>query len=86
MKSGKVLLVPTPGLRTGLFNRMDKTSAGDDTTENLRLLAQNDGMKRFSKSLELDADAKVDLVVVGSVAVSKNGEYTMFICFVLLMY
>ncbi|KAA0192952.1 hypothetical protein HAZT_HAZT009929 [Hyalella azteca] len=74
LQSGKVLLVPTPGLRTGLFNRMDSRSAGDDTTENLRLLAQNDGMKRFSTSLDLDADAKVDLVVVGSVAVSKSGQ------------
>ncbi|KAF2368293.1 5-formyltetrahydrofolate cyclo-ligase [Trinorchestia longiramus] len=74
LQAGKVLLVPTPGLRTGLFNRMDSTSAGSDTTENLRLLAQNDGMKRHSTSLDLDADAKVDLVVVGSVAVSRTGH------------
>lgn len=66
--------MPTPGLRSGLFNRMVNTSAGENTPENLRLLAQNDGMKKFSKSLELDDAAKVDLVVVGSVAVSKSGE------------
>lgn len=69
-----MLLVPTPGLRSGLFNRMENTSAGENTPENLRLLAQNDGMKRFSQSLQLDDAAKVDLVVVGSVAVSKSGK------------
>lgn len=74
LEAGKVLLVPTPGLRSGLFNRMENTSAGENTPENLRLLAQNDGMKRFSQSLQLDDAAKVDLVVVGSVAVSKSGH------------
>ena len=65
--------MPTPGLRTGLFNRMDNTSAGENTPEKLKLLAQNDGMKLFSKSLDLDAPVTVDLIVVGSVAVDKAG-------------
>lgn len=74
LEHGKVLYVPTPGLRSGLFNRMDNASAGENTPEKLRLLSQNDGMKLFSKSLKLDDPVKIDLIVVGSVAVSKSGH------------
>jgi len=76
LEQSKTLLVPTPGLRSGLFNRLTNTSAGENTTENLKLLSQNDGMKRHSESLQLeDRDAsQVDLIVVGSVAVDRNGR------------
>lgn len=74
LEQDKTLLVPTPGLRTGLFNSMTNTSAGENTPENLKLLSQNDGMKKHSKSLQLEDEAKVDLIVVGSVAVSKTGQ------------
>jgi len=74
LETGKTLYVPTPGLRTAVFNRLDNTSAGENTPEKLKLLAQNDGMKLFSKSVPLDEKVSVDLIVVGSVAVDKKGH------------
>lgn len=72
MKAGKVLLVPTPRLRSGLFNRMD--GYAQDSKEKLRIMAQTEGMKKHSKPVGLDVNVTVDVIVVGSVAVSRTGK------------
>lgn len=71
LEAQKTLLVPTPRLRTGLFNKI--TPPQGATKEQLRICSSSQGVKDFSVPVGLDAKVKVDLVVVGSVAVSEKG-------------
>ncbi|XP_004704810.2 methenyltetrahydrofolate synthase domain-containing protein isoform X4 [Echinops telfairi] len=71
LESRKTLLVPTPRLRTGLFNRIvPPPGAGKDV---LRACATAQGVRNYSVPIGLDASVLVDMVVVGSVAVSEQG-------------
>lgn len=65
------LLVPTPQLRTGLLNRV--IPPADANKEQLRHCVTSQGVKENSKEVGLEDKVKIDLVVVGSVAVSRNG-------------
>ncbi|NXB72902.1 MTHSD protein, partial [Donacobius atricapilla] len=71
LQARKTLLVPTPRLRTGLFNRIVPPPGA--SKELLRRCATSQGVKDYSVPVGLDAQAQVDLVVVGSVAVSEKG-------------
>ncbi|XP_029281527.1 methenyltetrahydrofolate synthase domain-containing protein isoform X2 [Cottoperca gobio] len=71
LEAQKTLLVPTPRLRTGLFNNI--TPPQGASKEQLRICSSSQGVKDFSVPVGLDAKVKVDLVVVGSVAVSEKG-------------
>ncbi|XP_064375836.1 methenyltetrahydrofolate synthase domain-containing protein isoform X2 [Dromaius novaehollandiae] len=71
LEARKTLLVPTPRLRTGLFNKIVPPSGA--TKEILRICATSQGVKDYSVPIGLDGKARVDLVVVGSVAVSEKG-------------
>ncbi|XP_010577936.1 methenyltetrahydrofolate synthase domain-containing protein isoform X2 [Haliaeetus albicilla] len=71
LEARKTLLVPTPRLRTGLFNKIVPPSRA--TKEILRICATSQGIKEYSVPVGLDGKARVDLVVVGSVAVSEKG-------------
>ncbi|XP_029388616.1 methenyltetrahydrofolate synthase domain-containing protein isoform X3 [Mus pahari] len=71
LQSKKTLLVPTPRLRTGLFNRI--TPPPGATKDILRKCATSQGVRNFSVPVGLDSSVLVDLVVVGSVAVSEKG-------------
>ncbi|NWW70080.1 MTHSD protein, partial [Climacteris rufus] len=71
LQARKTLLVPTPRLRTGLFNRIVPPAGA--TKEILRKCATSQGVKEYSVPVGLDGKAQVDLVVVGSVAVSEKG-------------
>ncbi|KAG8508367.1 Methenyltetrahydrofolate synthase domain-containing protein, partial [Galemys pyrenaicus] len=84
LQSKKTLLVPTPRLRTGLFNRIAPPPGA--TKDTLRKCATSQvgarrcpGASRPARStrgrvpLGLDSRVAVDLVVVGSVAVSEKG-------------
>ncbi|XP_055582757.1 methenyltetrahydrofolate synthase domain-containing protein isoform X2 [Falco biarmicus] len=71
LEARKTLLVPTPRLRTGLFNKIVPPSGA--TKEILRVCATSQGIKEYSVPVGLDGKARVDLVVVGSVAVSEKG-------------
>ncbi|XP_069998673.1 methenyltetrahydrofolate synthase domain-containing protein isoform X2 [Penaeus vannamei] len=70
--AGKTLLMPTPRLRSGLFNRIDGNPS--ENKETLRTMASTEGMKKYSKPVDLEANIKVDLIVIGSVAVSRTGR------------
>ncbi|XP_053843255.1 methenyltetrahydrofolate synthase domain-containing protein isoform X1 [Vidua macroura] len=71
LQARKTLLVPTPRLRTGLFNRIVPPPGA--SKEMLRRCATSQGVKDYSVPVGLDGKAQVDLVVVGSVAVSEKG-------------
>ncbi|XP_061450125.1 methenyltetrahydrofolate synthase domain-containing protein isoform X2 [Rhineura floridana] len=71
LQARKTLLVPTPRLRTGLFNRIVPPSGA--TKETLKKCATSQGIRDYSVPVGLDAKVQVDLVVVGSVAVSDKG-------------
>ncbi|XP_007992463.3 methenyltetrahydrofolate synthase domain-containing protein isoform X1 [Chlorocebus sabaeus] len=71
LQSKKTLLVPTPRLRTGLFNKI--TPPPGATKDILRKCATSQGVRSYSVPIGLDSRVLVDLVVVGSVAVSEKG-------------
>ncbi|XP_059007662.1 methenyltetrahydrofolate synthase domain-containing protein isoform X2 [Mustela lutreola] len=71
LDSKKTLLVPTPRLRTGLFNKI--TPPPGATKDILRKCATSQGVRSYSTPVGLDSRVLVDLVVVGSVAVSEKG-------------
>ncbi|XP_017715920.1 PREDICTED: methenyltetrahydrofolate synthase domain-containing protein isoform X4 [Rhinopithecus bieti] len=71
LESKKTLLVPTPRLRTGLFNKI--TPPPGATKDILRKCATSQGVRNCSVPIGLDSRVLVDLVVVGSVAVSEKG-------------
>ncbi|XP_053276086.1 methenyltetrahydrofolate synthase domain-containing protein isoform X2 [Pleuronectes platessa] len=71
LEAQKTLLVPTPRLRTGLFNKITPPEGANK--EQLRVCSSSQGVRDFSVPVGLDAKVKVDLLVVGSVAVSEKG-------------
>ncbi|XP_037671789.1 methenyltetrahydrofolate synthase domain-containing protein isoform X1 [Choloepus didactylus] len=71
LQSKKTLLVPTPRLRTGLFNKIVPPPGA--TKDILRKCATSQGVRNYSVPIGLDSQVCVDLVVVGSVAVSEKG-------------
>ncbi|XP_038662220.1 methenyltetrahydrofolate synthase domain-containing protein isoform X2 [Scyliorhinus canicula] len=71
LEATKTLLVPTPRLRSGLFNKIVPPPGA--SKEALRVCSTAQGVKDFSVPVGLDAKVHVDLVVVGSVAVSDKG-------------
>ncbi|XP_069492658.1 methenyltetrahydrofolate synthase domain-containing protein isoform X1 [Ambystoma mexicanum] len=71
LQARKTLLVPTPRLRSGLFNKIIPPPGA--TKDILRICSTSQGVKDYSVPIGLDAKVHVDLVVVGSVAVSEKG-------------
>ncbi|XP_055002184.1 methenyltetrahydrofolate synthase domain-containing protein isoform X1 [Sorex araneus] len=71
LQSKKTLLVPTPRLRSGLFNRI--TPPPGATKAVLRTCATSQGVRSYSTPVGLDSRVRVDLLLVGSVAVSEKG-------------
>ncbi|XP_043090475.1 methenyltetrahydrofolate synthase domain-containing protein-like isoform X2 [Puntigrus tetrazona] len=90
LQAKKTLLVPTPRLRTGLFNRIIPPNSA--TKNELRICSRSQHIKELSIPVGLEDKVQVDLVVVGSVAVSEKGyrigkgegfadmEYAMMAC------
>ncbi|CAG2120674.1 unnamed protein product, partial [Medioppia subpectinata] len=70
LESRKTLLVPTPRLSSGLFNEIQ---APDYSPQMLKTCASSQGVKCFSTPIGLNSTIKIDLIIVGSVAVSKQG-------------
>ena len=68
----KGLIVPTPRLSKGLFNRLSSEPGKDK--DHLRKLASREGIDKMSKPVPMASRIKVDLVVVGSVAVDRLGR------------
>ncbi|CAG0893225.1 unnamed protein product [Darwinula stevensoni] len=74
LQDRKVLLVPTPRLRSGLFNRIIPPQP--TTHWVLKKCATSQGVREFSEPIGLLDTAKyhVDVIIIGSVAVSKEGH------------
>jgi 5-formyltetrahydrofolate cyclo-ligase len=71
LQAGKTLLVPTPRLRSGLFNRITPPADADDDI--LKTCTTRQGTSEFSVAIGLDDSVTIDLIVVGCVAVSPKG-------------
>lgn len=71
LKAGKTLLVPTPRHRPGLLTKLTLPENCDDDT--LTKCATRQGVAECSAHIELDDPIKIDLLVVGCVAVSPKG-------------
>ncbi|XP_060774247.1 methenyltetrahydrofolate synthase domain-containing protein-like [Neoarius graeffei] len=71
LQAGKTLLVLTPRLQTGLFNKIIPPPGA--SKEDLRVCSTSQGVKEFIVPVDLDSRVHVDLVVVGSVAMSEKG-------------
>ncbi|XP_071571814.1 methenyltetrahydrofolate synthase domain-containing protein [Temnothorax nylanderi] len=71
LEANKEIIVPIPRLRTGLF--LHVTPVAGATKEQLKTLASMRGLEQTGKPLGLDSHIKVDLVVLGSVCVSRDG-------------
>lgn len=69
----KKLLVPTSRLKSGLFNRIVPPSQSE---QDLRKCATSQGVRYHREPIEMDAELKIDVVFMGSVAVSKKGMYS----------
>ena len=68
----KELLVPSPRLRSGLFNRL--LNPGKRSSAELKTLASKKGIDSSSVSVSLGDPVRIDLVVLGSVAVDRLGH------------
>ena len=71
MNHHKELLVPTPRLKKGLFNRLRNNG---QSMKELRTLASRKGIDSVSTPVSLEEDVSIDLIVLGSVAVDKLGH------------
>ncbi|XP_054157103.1 methenyltetrahydrofolate synthase domain-containing protein-like [Oppia nitens] len=71
LESRKTLLVPTPRLTSGLFNEI---IVSDYSKEALRTCASSEGVRNFSKPIDLQSKITIDVIIVGSVAVSMQGH------------
>jgi len=65
-------LVPIPRLRSGLFQQVEPPPGA--SKQELKVAASRKGSEQWGKPVGLNAKVKVDLVVLGSVAVSKEGN------------
>lgn len=72
LEENKVLLVPTPRLKNGLFNRI--VPPFDGNTATLKKCATKEGITNHSTPVGLDHRVNIDLIVIGSVAVSTKGR------------
>ena len=72
LEAGKSLYVPTPRLTQGLFNRLEPEPGC--TKESLRKMSSRYGIDSLSKPVPMASRLKIDLVVIGSVAVDRFGR------------
>lgn len=71
LSQGKTLLTPQPRLRTGFFSTLSKETIPNDN-RTVRQCCTSAGVAKHGKPIALDADVKVDVVVIGSCAVDVN--------------
>jgi len=73
LEAGKTLMVPTPRLSQGLFNRLEPDPS-DSSKDKLRQLASRHGIDNMSKPIPMASRIRLDMVVIGSVAVDRLGH------------
>ncbi|KAI8423130.1 hypothetical protein MSG28_014210 [Choristoneura fumiferana] len=72
LEQKKTLYVPVPRLQTGFLNRLDLPE-GENEPAAIRKAVSRNGMETFGKPIGIEDSVSLDLVVMGSVAVSKEG-------------
>jgi 5-formyltetrahydrofolate cyclo-ligase len=72
LSAGKTLLTPQPRLRTGFFSTL---TAASSPPNGVLQACTSAGVAKYGQPLSFSdsADLKVDMIVVGSSAVSMNG-------------
>ena len=71
MKSQKDLLVQTPRQKNGLFYKIVPPT---DSEEDLKKCATQQGVRYHREAITLENQVKIDVIICGSVAVSKKGK------------
>ncbi|XP_063237291.1 methenyltetrahydrofolate synthase domain-containing protein [Bacillus rossius redtenbacheri] len=71
LQAKKNLYVPIPQLREGFITHVEPPA--ENVNFNLRVASTRRGADQWGKPIGLDSNIKIDLVVLGSVAVSKEG-------------
>jgi len=71
LEAKKTVLVPTPRLRYGFLNKI--VAPEDADAKMLKICATRQGFAEHSSPVGIDESIKVDLLVVGAVAVSSKG-------------
>lgn len=71
LEANKEILVPIPRLKSGLFLHITPTAGA--SKYDLRTLSKIHGLMTVGKPLDVDSKIKIDLVVLGSVCVSRDG-------------
>ncbi|XP_021771560.1 LOW QUALITY PROTEIN: 5-formyltetrahydrofolate cyclo-ligase-like protein COG0212 [Chenopodium quinoa] len=69
LSEGKKLLTPQPRLRTGFFSVLESEML---TSSNINEACTSVGVAKYGRPIGLDEKIKVDLIVIGSVAVDPN--------------
>ncbi|XP_012287723.1 methenyltetrahydrofolate synthase domain-containing protein [Orussus abietinus] len=72
LEANKEILVPIPRLKTGLFLHIVPVAGA--TKEQLKTAASRHGLKKWGTPLGISSNIKVDMIVLGSVCVSKSGH------------
>ncbi|EPS57438.1 hypothetical protein M569_17378, partial [Genlisea aurea] len=70
LKGGKKLLTPQPRLRTGFFSILEESNLSPDTM--ISEACTSSGVAKYGNPIGLQEKIKVDLIVVGSVAVDPK--------------
>ena len=71
MNYGKQLYVPTPRLKKGLLNYIVRPHQANNDI--FRKRVSHEGITEFGKEIDLDEEVRIDLVISGCVAVSREG-------------
>ncbi|KAM3960643.1 methenyltetrahydrofolate synthase domain-containing protein lost [Aphomia sociella] len=72
LEQKKTLYVPVPRLQTGFLNRLELPE-GQTGPAAIRQAVSRNGMETYGKAIGIEDSVSLDLVVMGSVAVSKEG-------------
>ncbi|XP_050357530.1 methenyltetrahydrofolate synthase domain-containing protein isoform X5 [Nymphalis io] len=72
LEKHKTLYVPVPRLQNGFLNRLELPE-GETRPASIRKAVSRNGMETFGQPLSIEDSVSLDLVVMGSVAVSKEG-------------
>ncbi|XP_026323152.1 methenyltetrahydrofolate synthase domain-containing protein [Hyposmocoma kahamanoa] len=72
LEQKKTLYVPVPRLQNGFLNRLELPE-GETGPAAIRKAVSRNGMETYGKPIGIEDSVSLDLVVMGSVAVSKEG-------------
>ena len=71
LEHNKLLYVPTPKLKNGLINHIQIPETANKQL--LRKCASYEGISEYGTEIDLDEEVRIDLVITGCVAVSREG-------------